>query len=64
MLNICSVNLTKAKNLLTVDRDNEEKIRKEDEENLNEYLKKVREKEKEKEEEEEKKKQKRINRTR
>ena len=55
MVSICGVNITKAKEILKKDLENEEILKKKNEENINEY-KKLKEEQKEKEELEEKKK--------
>ena len=57
MLNICKVNLTKAKEILILDKENAETMKKKNEEEYNE-LKKKREEQKELEEKEEKEKMK------
>ena len=55
MKNICSVNLTKAKDILKEDLENEEILKKKNEEELNEYKKKLEQQKEQKEKEEKKK---------
>ena len=54
MLNICKVNLNKAKEISIKDMENEENMKKKNEEDLNEYRKKMEEKEQKEKEEKEK----------